>query len=182
MSFLERIGIKKLVAISLVAVVAGTTFYAFYDLNDDSTDFSGREVRLIITGSMDGESQPYKIPTIPKDSLVMVRKYSESEKPEIQIGDVVQFRQGSILNHHRVVENNVTEGYLITHGDANAPEAKEKVYYEDVRGEVIGCNHALGVLVKTVKDYAMFFLIVLIAVFVTPLFLDEYRKEKNGGK
>ena len=77
---------------------------------------TNREVRLIVTDSMAGEPTSYDVATIEKDSLVMVRFLSDGEKYELEKGDVVQFKYGNILNHHRVIENHTGEGFVITQG------------------------------------------------------------------
>ena len=150
---------------------------AFYTANGNSLDVRDREVRLIVTDSMDGERMPYSVPTIPKDSLVVVRLISDNEKSELKEGDVVQFRYGSVLNHHRVVSNNVEEGYVITHGDNT--DSNETVYYSAIRGEVMGANHAAGEVVTFVKDYVFVIIAAIVVLFIGSLLVDEIRREKQ---
>ena len=152
---------------------------AFYTANGNSLDVRDREVRLIVTDSMDGERMPYSVPTIPKDSLVVVRLISDDEKAELKEGDVVQFRYGSVLNHHRVVSNNVEEGYVITHGDNIEPGVDETVYYSAIRGEVMGANHAAGEVVTFAKDYVYVIVAVIVVLFIGSLLVDEIRREKQ---
>ena len=174
---------KRIVTIIAVIVVFSTVFVTFFTLNGNSADFSHREVRVIITDSMDGEPRDeYEIKTIPKDSLVMVRLLSDSEKEDIQVGDVIQFRMGNILNHHRVIENNTEEGYVITQGD-NTSSPDPKISYDRIRGEVVGVNHALGEIVHFVKTYVFVLLILIVVIFIASKLAQEMireRKEKDG--
>ena len=170
---------KTIITIAVVAVIAISVFAVFVNLNGGSADFSDREVRVIITDSMDGEPHPeYTISTIPKDSLVMVRMVSDSEKADIQVGDVVQFRVGGILNHHRVIENHPESGYMITQGD-NTTSDDGHISYDRVRGVVVGVNHPLGEVFLFVKVYAIFLLILLVVIFIAAKLVEEIRREKN---
>ena len=133
---------KRLVALIIIAIVAASIFTVFYHMNENSADFRHREIRIIITDSMDGDPMPYDIETIPVDTLVMVHKISDSEKEDIQVGDVIQFWYAGLLDHHRVVENNVEEHYMVTKGDNSS--TTEHVSYDKIRGVVVGTNHLLG--------------------------------------
>lgn len=168
----------KVIAVLAVALVlAVLSVSAFYTANGNSLDVRDREVRLIVTDSMDGEETQYSVPTIPKDSLVVVRFLSEDEKSGLEPGDVIQFRYGSILNHHRVVSNNVEEGYVVTHGDNT--DSDEKVYYSAIRGEVMGANHAAGEVVTFVKAYVFAIIAFIAVLFIGSLLVDEIRHEKQ---
>lgn len=49
---------KKIIAIAVAVVVVATALYTVYDLNGKSFDLSGREARIVVTGSMDGSTHP----------------------------------------------------------------------------------------------------------------------------
>ena len=176
----RRIGPKTVIIVAVAVVFSALTVYTFYNMNGHSLDVTNREFRLIVTDSMDGENQPYDVPTIKKDSLVMVRFLSEQEKEDLQVGDVIQFRQGSILNHHRVIENNVEGGYVITHGDNT--NSNETVNYSAIRGQVIGSDHAVGVIVTFVKQYVFVIIAAIIVLYIGSLLLEEIRSEKEKEK
>jgi uncharacterized cupin superfamily protein len=106
-----------------------------------------------------------------------VKLISDDDKQNLKEGDVIQFRYGSVLNHHRVVSNNVEEGYVITHGDNT--DSNETVYYSAIRGEVMGANHAAGEVVTFVKDYVFFIIAVIVVLFIGSLLVDEIRREKQ---
>ena len=169
---------KRTVAIVIVAIIAASVFLVMFNLNGNSADFTHRDVRVIITDSMDGDPHPeYEISTIPKDTLVMVRLLSDSEKENIQVGDVVQFRYGNILNHHRVISNDPATRTIITQGD-NVASPDPSMSYDKVRGEVVGTNHTLGMLVVFVKAYIFVILIFLVVLYLAMRLIEEMRKEK----
>ena len=173
----KRIGRKTIVVIAVAIVLAALTVYTFYGMNGNSMDLRDREIRLIVTDSMDGERTSYDVPTIPKDSLVVVRLLSEDEKLDLKEGDVVQFHYKGVLNHHRVVSNNTEEGYVITHGDNT--DVNETVKYSDVRGEVVGANHAAGEVVSFAKTYVFVIIAFIVVLFIGSLLVDEIRREKQ---
>ena len=76
-------------------------------------------------------------PEIPVGSLLYIR---EEAAEEMVKGDVIAFYgaldAASIITH-RVVENRVLMGELITKGDANAAEDLRPIPYENVIGKVV---------------------------------------------
>ena len=85
----------------------------------------GYQVYDIISGSME--------PAIPVHSIVLV----QSAAPEdIQPGEIVAYQGGDSVVVHRLVENHVVEGELVTKGDANAEPDPLKVAYGSVLGTV----------------------------------------------
>ena len=178
-AFFDR---KRIITIAAIVIVVMSILAVFVSMNEGSLDFRGREVRVIITDSMDGEPRTeYDIETIPVDSLVMVRFLSDSEKEDIQVGDVIQFRMGNVLNHHRVIENNVEGGYVITQGD-NVDTPDGHISYDRVRGEVVGVNHALGEIFLFVKAYVFVILIGIVVLYIASKLVEEIRKEKREGE
>lgn len=173
----KRFGKKTVATAAVLLVLVSMTAVLFFNLNGGSLDFRDREVRTIITDSMDGERTDYTISTIPKNSLVMVRLLSDDEKQDIQTGDVVQFWYHGILNHHRVVSTDAENGFVITKGDNS--DVTEKVYYENIRGEVVGTNHVLGELFKFVKDYVYVILASFVVLYIGILLVEEIRKDKE---
>ena len=177
----RRVGRKTIVLVAVALVLSALTVYTFYNINGHSFDVTNREVRLIITDSMEGEPTSYDVATIEKDSLVMVRFLSDEEKYDLKQGDVVQFNAGSILNHHRVVENHPEEGYVITKGDNN-PANDRPVYYADIRGEVVGSDHMAGEIFTFVKNYYLVIIAAIVVLYIGSLLIEEIRREKKEEK
>lgn len=90
--------------------------------------FFGYQIYSVISGSME--------PAIPIGSLVYIRIM---EPENAQEGDVIAFygaRDSASIITHRVVENRVFMGELITKGDANREEDMNPVPYENFIGRV----------------------------------------------
>ncbi len=88
----------------------------------------GYQVYSVISGSME--------PAIPTGSLVYIR---ETLPEELKEGEVIAFygaRDSASIITHRVVENRVVMGELITKGDANQTNDMNPVPYANVIGEV----------------------------------------------
>lgn len=91
--------------------------------------FLGYEIYSVISGSME--------PSIPVGSLVYVR---ETEPADMEAGDVIAFygaADGISIITHRVVENRVLMGELVTRGDANQEEDVRPVTYARCIGKVV---------------------------------------------
>lgn len=170
----RRIGRKTVIITAVAVALAALTVFTIYDINGHSLDLRDREVRLIVTDSMDGEPMSYDVPTIHKNSLVMVKFLSEDEKKNLKVGDVIQFWDHGILNHHRVKET--YDNYVITHGDNLDPSIEEKVYFSNIRGEVVGENHAVGEVFTFVKTYALVIIAFIVVLFIGSLLLEELRR------
>ena len=138
-----------LAAVILIALASIAIF--FYNFNGQSLDFSDSKILVVPTDSMDGESQPYDISTIPKDSLIMVHSLSEDQKKDLTEGDVITFRQGGIEKVHRIIEIK-TDGTPVTKGDANqSPDPA--IAPEDIDGKVVGVAPTVGKIVSSVRDF-----------------------------
>ena len=89
----------------------------------------GCQVYAVISGSM--------APAIPVGSLVYIHEEAPEELAE---GDVIAFygaRDSASIITHRVVENRVVMGELITRGDANQTNDMNPVPYANVIGKVV---------------------------------------------
>lgn len=96
----------------------------------------GWQQMVVLTGSME--------PEMPVGSMVYV---APTEPKDLVQGDVIAFAggdEGTVT--HRVVENRIVEGQLITKGDANAEEDVEPVRYADVIGKVVLAVPGVGEL------------------------------------
>jgi len=159
----RRRSITRIASTCIILAIAASSAYVFYDLNGDSFNLSDRQILLIVTDSMDGDVNGYQVRSFPADTMVMIRHLSEEEKTQIQVGDVLSFRQGGILNHHRVVDvSGIESGHVITKGDNTS--STETVKLSDINGEVIGTNHWLGAVTVFVKEY--FILLALAGIFL----------------
>lgn len=101
---------------------------------------AGYQVYNVISGSME--------PTIPIGSLILVKPQGVSGVLE---GDVIAFSSktdpGAIITH-RVVENQIAAGRLVTKGDANAENDINPVEYEQFLGRVVFTVPYLGMVLQ----------------------------------
>ena len=98
--------------------------------------FLGYQVYAVISGSME--------PSIPTGSLVYIRETAPEELGE---GDVIAFygaRDSASIITHRVVENRVVTGELVTKGDANETNDMNPVPYGNVIGKAVWTIPAAG--------------------------------------
>lgn len=59
-----------------------------------------------------------------------------SSPEDIQIGDVISFREGDMVIMHRVIE--IADGQYRTKGDANKEADKSLVSFDQIEGVVVG--------------------------------------------
>ena len=158
--------------------------YVVYDLNGHSFDPTDRQMIIIVSDSMDGDVHEYDVDSFKKNTMVMVRHLSDSEKKRIEVGDVLSFWYEGVLDHHRVIDiSHIGDEnpYVITKGDNTEKyHSEETVYLKDINGEVVGTNHALGVVASFVKDHFLIMLAV-IALFAIAGELVSYSKNKEKG-
>lgn len=120
--------LKKVVSVAttlfLVLVIALTGFLFIGKINGGKTTLLGSEIMVVLSGSM--------APTFNTGSVVAVKpiKFEEIKK-----GDIVTFKNEDDLTvTHRVVE--ITDGKLITRGDANNGNDSIPVTADRVIGKV----------------------------------------------
>lgn len=96
----------------------------------------GWHIYTVVSGSME--------PSIPVGSLLYIR---QAEPQDMEAGDVIAYYGGTgsgAVITHRVVENRVVMGELITKGDANQTEDMNPVRYANFIGEVAYCIPEAG--------------------------------------
>ena len=117
------------------------------------------EVRYIVSGSMDGDDQPYDIKTIPIYSLVMIKDVDGKDMlDEFEVGDVIAFHYNGVVVVHRVIAIDPVAGTITAHGDARSEG-------DMVVGKVTGVAPLLGQVVHFVKSSPII-LIAMIAVLI----------------
>jgi signal peptidase len=100
-------------ALALIAVFA--VFSIVSRVNGDTLRFGSDEVRIVLTGSMDGEPTSYPIPTIKTGSAVIITDVPDDEKQAdsfyagLAVGDVLTFNYTQpsgavVLVTHRIIQ------------------------------------------------------------------------------
>ncbi|HKM09488.1 MAG TPA: signal peptidase I [Candidatus Methanomethylophilaceae archaeon] len=174
----------RVTLIALVVVIIslfGAGLYSVYSLNDNSLDLRDREVRLVVTGSMDGEPTDYHISTIPVNSLIMVRHMNQEELSSIEVGDVIAFDRAGKMIVHRVIEI-TSGGDFITKGDANNwPDGT--IDSSRVIGKVVGLSPIAGKLVSMAKEWfiwvIMFIILLIVVVYSIREIVRVYRQDDD---
>lgn len=161
----SRVGGEKhhLVPCILAVLLIVLSAYALYDLNGHSLDLTDREVRLVVTGSMDAGDTGYEIQTIPINSLVMIEHLDGEGISELEIGDVVAFQNNGKVVVHRLI-GYAPDGSLILKGDAILPT--DTVDPEDVIGKVVGVSPILGKAVTFAKSSPVLLIGGVLCLFV----------------
>ena len=158
----SKLSNAKIVAIVvIVAVVIGGVGYIIH-INGDSLDFSHTDAKIVVSGSMDGESRDYPIRTIPTGSMVVIHKVDGNDfYSSLKIGDVLTFdythpvSKENMVVTHRIIEISESNGvYTYTlKGDSIADDPTNGSVQivtsdsGDVIGKVVGVSHWLGELV-----------------------------------
>lgn len=143
----------------LVILLVALSAYALYYLNGDSFDLKNREFVIVVTGSMDGEDTGYEIGSIPVDSLIVVERVSHDRISSLEIGDVVAYRNGSMLIVHRLVSIDSDNETMVLKGDVNT--STETVSFSDVVGKVVDVHPAIGKAMTLLRTKAVFILVEL---------------------
>lgn len=127
----------------------------------------GYQVYDVVSGSM--------APAIPVHSVVLVQPAAPEK---LQPGEIVAYRSGSSVVIHRLVENHIVEGELVTKGDANAEPDPLKVEYAGVLGTVTAHIPFIGIYAGALntlpgKLYAFGFIVVAAMLYLLTHELSE---------
>lgn len=104
----------------------------------------GYEIYSVVSGSME--------PEIPVGSLVCIKG---SAPEDVQVSDIIAFygaRDSAAIIIHRVVENHVVMGEIITKGDANVTNDMNPVDYDNFIGTVEFHVPYLGAAAQTLTS------------------------------
>lgn len=166
---------RKTVIVSAVAalVVIAAVGYVF-SLNGNSFNFSDTEIRIVVSGSMDGEPRDqYEIETIPTGSAVFISEVpdSDNDKKEfyshLQVGDVLTFNymnpvsKENMVVTHRIIDIKESSGvYTYTlAGDSirdDPTNSSTQIVTSDsgdVIGKVTGVSHTLGIIITFLSTW-----------------------------
>lgn len=151
-----------IVLVFVVVLIVGYNYVQLQIMNKDYTNFFGYTVFEVSTGSMEKTLNVYDV------ILVQITK-------DVQIGDIITFKQDNELITHRIMEMNENE--LITKGDANNTEDKA-ITKDAIIGKVISVYPKVGVWAKVFTEpnvlISVFITLVLIGLAITK---DEKSKE-----
>lgn len=152
---------------------------------DGATNIFNYQLRLVITDSMDKCSETnvskYKIKSIPKNSLVLIKKIKDNDYKKIKEGDVLTFRylyteQVTITHRVKSIVEKDTGGYIIELvGDNKTGESELLVQTIDtsieespnyIIGEVVYTSIIIGFILNMLKSSLGIVFIILIPSFI----------------
>ena len=152
---------------------------------DGATNIFNYQLRLVITDSMDKCSETnvskYKIKSIPKNSLVLIKKIEDNDYKKIKEGDVLTFRylyteQVTITHRVKSIVEKDTGGYIIELvGDNKTGESELLVQTIDtsieespnyIIGEVVYTSIIIGFILNMLKSSLGIVFIIIIPSFI----------------
>lgn len=152
---------------------------------DGATNIFNYQLRLVITDSMAKCSETnvskYKIKSIPKNSLVLIKKIKDNDYKKIKEGDVLTFRylyteQVTITHRVKSIVEKDTGGYIIELvGDNKTGESELLVQTIDtsieespnyIIGEVVYTSIIIGFILNMLKSSLGIVFIILIPSFI----------------
>lgn len=151
---------------------------------DQYTEIFGTAYLAVASDSME--------PVFYKGDLVKVKTINSDEAANLNVGDIITFRDPMIvdgkkvLNTHRIIEKNTGSGgvYYVTHGDHNSAGQNETVTLDQIVGVYQGKASGIGHVFLFMNTSAGFFVCVvlptlLIVVYCAVNLILVVRKEKK---
>lgn len=171
------------IIISLLILIITISSKKNYD--EKSTLFN-MELRLVLTDSMEKSDKVdvsnYRIKSIPKNSLILIKKVNnETFYENVKVGDVLTFKyvyNQQVTITHRVssIEKKEDGGYLIALiGDNQSSESEVMSQYIDtseinspnyVIGKVVGKSLFLGTILTIIKKPIGIIFLIIIPSFI----------------
>lgn len=114
----------------------------------------GIKTFVIISGSME--------PSLEIGDIVVVKEFP---KEELQVGDVISFRNGQSIITHRitnVVKSKNGKISFETKGDNNNIKDKNNVKYDDIEGKMVGKIPFVGKVALLLKNKLIIIIILMI--------------------
>jgi signal peptidase I len=122
----------------------------------------GYSMFRVMTGSME--------PTIPTDSLIVVR---ETDPEELAVGDVISFYSrdptlSGAVNTHRIlkIDQEGDQLYFTTKGDANNVADQYITQESDLVGRVVFVSAFLGIAVRLLSNPLIFVPVILLPLVI----------------
>lgn len=135
----------------------------------ETPSFFGIKTYVIVSGSMQ--------PELNIGDIVIVKKQNEED---IEVGDIISFREGQSVITHRVVGINEKNGEkeFITKGDYNNAKDSNPVKYESIEGVCINKISKLGNVVLFLKKKVVIISIILVFYLIYSHDIKISEKEK----
>ncbi len=134
--------------------------------------FAGIKTYVIISGSMEPD---FKI-----GDIVVAKNV---EKEQLNVGDIVSFRQGQSIITHRITEIIKNRGDIEykTKGDNNNTEDSGTITHKSIEGKVVARIPGFG-KISLILQKKITIVIIIIAFYVYLIIVHSKRKKKNERK
>lgn len=112
-------------------------------------------------------------PTLKVGAIIIVK-----EEKDVQVGDIITYRDSSSYTTHRIVE--INDGIITTKGDANSITDKP-ISRDAVVGKVIFYINLFGSLTLLIKNPVFWIILVgiLLIIFYFKVLLQNKKEKKN---
>lgn len=159
---------KKILFIILILLIYNIFLVISSGLNqNEPKEIFGYKAYIIVTDSMK--------PNINTGDIVVIKK----DESELKIGSVITYKNKNELVTHRIVQIKETdnEKAYITKGDNNNVEDAEKVYAEQIEGNVVVTIPYLGNIILILKN-RVFDIILVTIIFAIYIYIIRVEDKK----
>ena len=121
-------------------------------------DFLGLKTFVIVSESME--------PTINPGDAIFIKEVPQNELKE---NDIISFKDGNIINTHRIVRINNDNGKITytTKGDNNKNEDRIAVSYDKIEGKYEFKLSGVGILVEIIKSKVTLVILLIILMLIS---------------
>ncbi len=121
-------------------------------------DFLGLKTFVIVSESME--------PTINPGDAIFIKEVPQNELKE---NDIISFKDGNIINTHRIVRINNDNGKITytTKGDNNKNEDRIAVSYDKIEGKYEFKLSKVGILIEIIKSKATLVILLVILMLIS---------------
>lgn len=118
------------------------------------------------------------VPDLNVNDIIIVKKCN---KEDINVGDIITFREGNVTITHRVIEiiNIDNQTKYKTKGDNNNLEDDRLITYEEIEGKYIFKIRHLGFFITDRISFVLLMLLILILICFPYNGLDFLKKKKD---
>ena len=170
----------------IIAGIVVSIVIGFCGINGGSPNPIGREMKYIVSGSMDGNPQDqYDIPEIPVYSVVVVNTNLDS-LDDFEVGDIVAFQYYGSTVVHRVISIQYDDSgnivSLTAHGDSRPSGDTQTVTSGMIDGKVVGVSETLGAITHFAKSSSVLILVLILVLIVAACSLRDILAILREGK
>lgn len=159
--------------LEIVVIIAGISFSIAIMTGAKSSDTKlgkGYNVSVVLTSSMSGKIDEYKIDSFNAGDLVIIKAVSEKDVTELKIGDVVTYL-GLVEGNPQFVTHRIVDKYkkdgdstetIVTRGDAEIKGAEKKYTLDQIQGKVVFVIPKLGYAINWLQQSKNFLFIIVL--------------------